>query len=111
MGRLYFYFAKEGRLRTFGVLGEGRFIRRFLFSTRFFDPEVIVHRSFVKQMIALVLKEDDGIWAEKPGVYMSRKTSCNGTTNPAASVWTSGSVPYNSKIIYYRIRDDRTINW
>ena len=55
--------------------------------------------------------EDNGVWAEKPGEYSSRKTSVANGANPAASAWTSGSVPYTSKAVYYKIKDIRTVNW
>ena len=55
--------------------------------------------------------EDNGVWAEKPGEYSSRKTSVANGANPAASTWTSGRIPYTSKAIYYKIKDIRTVNW
>ena len=41
----------------------------------------------------------------------ARKTSAANGANPAASAWTSGSVPYTSKAVYYKIKDIRTVNW
>ena len=57
--------------------------------------------------------DDNGIWAQKSGGYSSSKVSgtSNGA-NPCENTWyDAGTQVYNSKGVYYKIRDIRNISW
>lgn len=49
-----------------------------------------------------------GDWAEKPGQTASQLVLNSNGVDPAASVWNDF---YNSNVVYFAIKDIRTINW
>ena len=49
-----------------------------------------------------------GEWADKPGSTETRILTGTNGLDPASSVWDDY---YNSDVVYYAIKDIRTINW